>query len=462
MSSFYPLRNITAEYDGSGSNPALVHQAESEVKLSRAPIHQQVVNWLLMLPLLNMVAKGSLSFLSPPATAFNYQNAYLANTAPGIRPQVVINLLLLGTFALAGNRKVWRVLIENRLLLMSLVFAAVSVLWSEAPVLTLRMAVEVTLTTLFACYLNAKMSTERLMNLLMLLGLVAAGLSVILVIFKPQYGIFQGYAGGAWQGISTHKNTLGLSMAFLLTPVFFVKKPIAVKIGYAAPLFFLVVMSQSRGAWLETAGMLLFVAWLATFRRLNSKESLAFAMVTITVGIGVVVFGVTHSAMFAAFLGKDPTLTGRTVIYSAVLESIFKHPLLGYGFGAFWKFNPESLNIALSVNWINIGYAENGLLDLWLQVGAVGVGLVVLMFAKAIRQATKLIRSQYYTPRVGWFSSVIVLELLANVAGGWLMAGSAIDWLLTLVACLGLANEVRSINTSRRDTAMDLALSSEC
>jgi exopolysaccharide production protein ExoQ len=446
MSSFYPLRNITAEYDGRGCNPALVHQAESEVKLSRAPLHQQVVTWLLMLPLLNMVAKGSLSFLSPPATAFNYQNAYLANTAQGIRLPVVMEVVMLTTFALIGYRRIWRVLAENKIILLSLCFAAISALWSEAPIMTLRTTVDVTLTTLFACYLTAKMSTQRLMYLFMLLGTVAAVLSVLLALFLPRFGIFQGYSGGAWQGICIHKNTLGLSMAFLLTPVFFVKRPLLLRTGYAALLLFLVVMSQSRSAWLETAGMLLFIVWLASFRRLNSKESLLFAMVTIIVVIGVVVFGVTHSAMLAAILGKDPTLTGRTVIYSAVLESISKHPLLGYGFGAFWRFNPESLNIALRVNWINIGYAENGLLDLWLQIGAVGLGLVVFMFAKAIRQAARLIRSPYYTPRIGWFSTLILLELVTNIATGWLMAGDSLDWLLTLVACIGLAREVRNIN----------------
>jgi exopolysaccharide production protein ExoQ len=435
---------------------ALASKNESAVAFARdnvgslrdvavTPVYQQVVTWLLMLPLLNMVAKGSLSFLNPPATAFNYQNAYLANTAQGIRPQVVINLLLLGAFALAGNRKVWRVLMENRLILMSLAFAAISALWSDVPLLTLRMTLQVGLSTLFACYLSSLMSTERLMNLLMLLGLVAAGLSIILVVFKPQYGVFQGYAGGAWQGICSHKNTLGLSVAFLLTPVFFVKRSVTLKIGYAALLLFLIVMSQSRGAWLETTGMLLFVGWLATFRRLNSKESLGFIIITTAIVIGVVVFAVTHSATLATFLGKDPSLTGRTGIYSAVLESIFKHPLLGYGFGAFWKFNPEALNIALRVNWINIGYAENGLLDLWLQIGAVGAGLVILMFAKAIRQATRLIHSPYYTARIGWFSTIIFLEIVSNIASGWLMAGEALDWVLTLVACIGLVNGIRRV-----------------
>jgi exopolysaccharide production protein ExoQ len=441
---------VAVRYESDDNVAALAYRAESGIANAHAPVYQQVLTWLLMLPLLNMVAKGALSFLNPTATAFNYQNAYLAKTAQGIRLPVVINLLLLAGFAVAGNRKVRCALADNKVILLTLLFAGLSALWSADPMITLRMTIEVSLSTLFACYLSARMSTERLMSLLIILGVIAAFLSILLAVFLPQYGIFQGYGGGAWQGICIHKNTLGMSMAFLLTPIFFVKRPRALKIAYSALLLFLIAMSQSRSAWLETAGVLLFIAWLALFRRLRGKESLTLTLASVAMLIGIAVIGISHLAPIARMIGKDPTLTGRTGIYAAVLESIFKHPILGYGFGAFWKFNPESLNIAIRIGWINIGYAENGLLDLWLQVGAVGVGLVLIMFGRAVKQIAWLIRSPYYSPRIGWFSAVIVLELITNVGAGWLMAGETLDWALTLIACIGLAAEVRKINESKR------------
>ena len=83
------------------------------------------------------------------------------------------------------------------------------------------MCVEVGLCTLFACYLSARYTTERFMQLLIFMGVIAALLSIFFALALPSYGIFQGYAGGAWQGICKHKNALGVSMAFLLTPIFF-------------------------------------------------------------------------------------------------------------------------------------------------------------------------------------------------------------------------------------------------
>jgi exopolysaccharide production protein ExoQ len=426
-----------------------IKSAKGDCVQAPNPVRHYVVTWLLMLPLLNMVAKGALSFLSPIASASRYQNGYLLNTQQGVRLPVVINLLLLAGFALAGNREVWRALYRERLIVIGLLLAAASSLWSESPTITLRMSVELTLSTLFAVYLSSRMSTERLMRLLMLLGIVAAGLSVALALFVPRYGLFQGYGGGAWQGICTHKNALGLGMAFLLTPVFFLSLRPVYKISYFVLLLSIIVMSQSRGAWFETFGMFVFVAWLSLFRRLRPKERWLLVVVSFVVAAASIAIGVSYFAPITRMLGKDPTLTGRTGIYALVLESIMKQPFLGYGFAAFWGgLNRESINIGLSINWISIGYAENGFLEIWLQLGIVGLGLVLTMFGRAIKQGVQLIGSPFYNPRVGWFCTLIVLQLLTNVESGWLMVAHTIDWTLTLVAFIGLANEMSRMQSA--------------
>jgi len=423
--------------------PATMIQGLRSRLESVAPAHQQVISWLLILPLLNMVAKGSLSVLSPAATGFYYQNANLVRTSQGIRLPILLNLLALAVFALAGNRKIWRTLINNKLVLSTLLLAALSALWSEDRLLTLRMSAELALTTFFACYLITRMSVENLMNFLMLVGTIAALASAMLALFWPKYGIFQGYGGGAWQGICIQKNTLGLSMAFLLTPVFFVRKRITTKLAYSALILFMIAMSQSRGAWVETAGLLVFVSWLEIYRRFRSKESLLLILTSIAVLAAIAAVCLLNLPTLAIMLGKDPTLTGRTAIYSAVFHTILKHPFFGYGFGAFWGFTQESTNIGMGIGWSNIGYAENGVLELGLELGALGVALVVLLFVRAFLQSIRLMTSAQYNANIGWFSTVLVLEVLSNIDSGWLMTANQIDWLLTLIAVLGLAMEMK-------------------
>jgi O-antigen ligase len=365
---------------------------------------------------------------------------------------VILNLLILAGFGAVGFVKIKTVLLRNRLILLGLILTVVSALWSATPLLTLRMSVELILSTGFTCYLAARFQPERLMNLLLMFGLIAALFSIILVLFMPKYGLFHGYGSGAWQGICNHKNSLGIAMAFLLTPVFFVQKPFLLKACYSALLLFMVAMSQSRGAWLETLGTLAFVVWLFAFRKCQGKESVVLLMVTAAAVTVIVILGIWYLGPITRMLGKDPTLTGRTGIYTTVFDSILRSPILGYGYGAFWKFDPESFRIAIRLKWMNIGYAENGFLELALQLGIVGVLVVLAMFIKAIRQSIFLIRSGLYTPRIGWYLTIIVLDLLTNIDSGWLMVSHTLDWSLTMVACIGLANEVRRIQPQVKGT----------
>ena len=53
------------------------------------------------------------------------------------------------------------------------------------------------------------------------MGVASATLSITFAVALPSYGIFQGYAGGAWQGICPSKNALGISMGLSAHPGLF-------------------------------------------------------------------------------------------------------------------------------------------------------------------------------------------------------------------------------------------------
>jgi exopolysaccharide production protein ExoQ len=150
-----------------------------------------------------------------------------------------------------------------------------------------------------------------------------------------------------------------------------------------------------------------------------------------------------------AFFGKDPSMTGRAPIYVEVWRSILKRPLLGYGFGGFWyPGNFECQRIRLALRWPGIGYSESGLMELVLQIGFVGLGLVVAMIGKAVVQGIRLMRSPSYSPRVGWFLTILLLAALTNIEAGWLLTMDTLDWVLILVACIGLNAETNRVRTA--------------
>lgn len=444
--------NASSTWNVVGENPVESPSPASPPRrraghLADVPISQEVLTWLLFWPLLTLVAGHAVYFAGPAPTAEAYQNGAAMAGARGSHLHLYVYMLFLLGFVLAGHRRVWATVKNNLVVLAMLIVAACSAFWSVAPVITLQMTIQVGLCTLFACYISSRYTIERLMQLFVFMGVASALLSILFVIALPAYGVFQGYAGGAWQGITNQKNTLGLSMAFLLTPIFFMNSHSRNRrILYGALLLFLIYKSQSRGAWADTAGMLAFVAWLTLARRLRSNE-FAIVLLTSILAITVTVVSVVcFWPMIATAMGKDPTMTGRTGIYIEVWRTIVKHPVLGYGFGAFWSADsPEAHRIALAIGWPNIGYSESGTLEIALQIGFVGVSLIFYMIARAVKQGMGLLRSPYYSARVGWLLTVLFLALLNNLAAGWLMTADTLEWALILIACIGMNGEARRI-----------------
>jgi hypothetical protein len=68
---------------------------------------------------------------------------------------------------------------------------------------------------------------------------------------------------------------------------------------------------------------------------------------------------------------------------------------------------------------------------------------VLLMLGRAAIQGIRLLRSPYYSPRIGWFLTILFLAALSNINAGWLLVSDKLDWVLILIACIGLEIETR-------------------
>src|SRR5260370_31854078 len=107
------------------------------------------------------------------------------------------------------------------------------------------------------------------------------------------------------------------------------------------------------------------------------------------------------------------TLTGRTAIWVGITQSISKRPILGYGFYAFWQgLNGESANIILANHWV-FGYAHNGMLEILLQLGIVGLVAFLITFFRGTKDAWICFR---YGRSIGveWYTGILFLTLLYN------------------------------------------------
>jgi exopolysaccharide production protein ExoQ len=195
-----------------------------------------------------------------------------------------------------------------------------------------------------------------------------------------------------------------------------------------------IVMSGSRTGWIAAA---LAIALTFGFRALSQMASMdrIFILLALVAPLaaGVLIAG-TYSNQILALLDKDPTLTQRTIIWAQVIPSILKHPLLGYGYSAFWAgLNGESAQTILTTGWME-GQAQDGYLDVLLQLGVLGLVPTVLLFLRAFGKGAKLIERRLADRHVLMSIVLLLVVLIENVGESSLLLPLNLGWFYALIA----------------------------
>jgi exopolysaccharide production protein ExoQ len=373
-----------------------------------------------------------------------------------IRAQTSLMYLLSVACILPCIKPVWRQVQRNALIFSVLGWAILSVLWSDMPSTSafnsLRMAINLAL----VIYLFERYSANDIQKLIMLVGCIAAVGSVFLVFVLPQYGLQSRgvQALGAWEGIFGQKNLCGLEMLILLLPAFFVKLtgPYArmLRSSYIATVMVIIAMTHSAGAWVVGSLCIAFVVFLKFTVRMPGKDAAVLLIVLAGAGalVGVAAYSYYDTLMYA--LGKDPTMTGRTELWAGLTHLAMRHPVIGYGYTAFWQgiTKGPSRSLALQMGWLGLAGAENGVLEMWLELGIVGVLLYVAIFLRAVKDGLYCI-GRGASPAVLWYVSILFYVVATNIEGGLLLAPSDLACILPFVAFVGLRREARRMREMR-------------
>jgi O-antigen ligase len=331
---------------------------------------------------------------------------------------------------------------ENGVLVALPCFAILSTLWSSNPFETVHRGAFILLSTIFALYLSRRLTPEQHLQLFYYVGVCAAVLSLLCVATLPAYGIGP---DGACKGIFGHKNDLGVFMVFLASPALHLPKQRGlakvVRICFLLLTLVLIAFSQSRSGWLVAIAYAAFFFGSTLLRRFHrrSRSILLLASVVLTVTFGSFVY--ENYAAFLELIGKDATLSDRTEIWKAVMASILKKPLLGYGYGAFWQgLLGPSADVIISIHF-GIGHAHNGFLNVWLEMGAAGLALVVFVFVRAGRQCLRL---SDWSDSIRWYMGVLFLVLVSNFDESFLFNTNDLIWMLFILAAAQIASLYRS------------------
>ncbi len=319
------------------------------------------------------------------------------------------------------------------------IWACASKSWSIMPDDTARRAFALLMTTMFGFGLGAAFSGRRMVQIIAAGGMILAVGSLVVSIVLPRYGVEQITNPGCWRGLWDTKNALAAFMTIAALAAACAATFDNGRRGFWMAAFalcgFNLLMSRGKTS---LVCLVLGLALLAVFS--VARRGPASAVLTIwcsgvlSLAAGFSAF-VVPEAFFHA-IGKDPTLTGRTQIWAAVLGQVAQRPLTGFGFAAFWnKTSVPAMVVAKQTGWV-APEAHNGWLDLLAQVG--WVGLVLTAVGCVIGLVLAIAR--WSGRDDGWFSPIYLIVFLAmSLAESVLLSGNNLVWVVFIAALTQLA-----------------------
>ncbi len=317
--------------------------------------------------------------------------------------------------------------------------AIFSFIWSDFPAITLFDTRDILMMTSFSLYFAIRFNQKEQVQIIAFTLLIGGILSTIIALGLPGVGVHGAQTGmeteshpGAWKGVYGHKNTLGSMMVLSGLTFFTLPKENSNIYKWSGLVFSLILMllSTSKTSLVLSFILILIIVFYKKYRW-RGKISVIFIDIGIlTLGcIAVLVF--TYWVELLTSLGRDATLTGRIPLWGAVINRLIDRPLLGYGRSAFWT--PQSgyaieVSRAIGTSWIP-PHAHNGLLDLALDVGLIGVSLFVITYFTTFFQVLK---RGYATknPQELWLLAYLAFLTMNNVTESYLLRQSNLYWVL--------------------------------
>jgi exopolysaccharide production protein ExoQ len=301
------------------------------------------------------------------------------------------------------------------------IYTLISIVWSDFPLIAAKRWIKIfSHPIMVLIVLTDPAPVAAVAWVLKRVAYVLVPLSICFIKFFPQYG--RGYdlwTGEAFNsGVATNKNELGclclifgifffwsLLQAFKLNNASVRRKEIIFNSAFFVLNGWLLMQASSATSW---ATMLLGMAviWLVGLPFVDKRNVGMYVIGAVLVFAALEpIFGIYATVVKG--LGRNLTLTDRTDVWKAVLK-LQNDPILGTGFESFW------LGSRLETLWAQFFWhplqAHNGYIETYLNLGWVGVGLLVGQFIGTFQKIQRELvrRFDFGRLRLGFLLAIIL------------------------------------------------------
>jgi O-antigen ligase len=363
----------------------------------------------------------------------------------------VLSLLIIFALLILYRRKIeWPLILkDNFWLILLFLYLGSSVLWSDFPFVSFKRwmrlcgAIPIALVVL-----SERSPFKALESTFRRCAYVLIPFSLLLIKYFPDFGVEYSREGTKmWVGVGSQKNSLGVICAlsaFLIVWTFLrdrragaLLKPRSQALSEGLVLVIgLYLLIGFRGVYPATAiGFLIVgVASLVLLYEMkrNVRHMATFLVLVVVVGLLCLAFGDSLVPTVTSAFNRNESFTGRSDIWREVLDVASRNPLLGVGYGGYWGLQDEKIYSTLGVREAHSGY-----LDVYLEVGIVGIMLLVAFLLAHHRRALRELNHAYDWGLFG--ICVLMMTLIHNFTESNFLRTSNYFWNVTVFLTIVLS-----------------------
>lgn len=294
-------------------------------------------------------------------------------------------LLTMASCLVLFYRHVFALFLQYKLLTALILVHFASVITSIEPMESLTYSIRIAILVAFFGISAMILKPEKYFNILIGFFVIAGIANLLYVLGIPQYGIMSGMHEGAWRGLFSHKNQFGYFCAYGLILCFNLLPRSFLFYG-AIGILYLVLLgkSQSGGAIATAAAGLIISSALIYSQRIHWNFKALTLFTSAAIIIAAMPFYGILSEWLLTLLGKDSTLTNRTIVWDLYLAEFWKSPALGLGANAYLFNDAFTARIEAGLSAGDQVSPHNGYLATLIQVGIIGLAIYCLVSGRII------------------------------------------------------------------------------
>jgi exopolysaccharide production protein ExoQ len=337
----------------------------------------------------------------------------------------LLSVAAIGVLVLRQNKT--RVLLAaNWPIMLYFLYCLISVTWSYHPDIALKRWIKATGDlSMGLVVITDGQPVVALRRAISRMGFVLLPTSLLLIKYYPELG--RGYTPDGVPcnlGVTTNKNILGVvllvvSLGTLWNVITILRAKgqadrrrhllaQGVLLAFGITLLHMAQSATSIACFALGGGLIL----ATNVRGIRGRPARIQALCSVLVIAGLFMFFLTGQTDVANALGRQSNLSGRTEIWAALIPSV-PNSLVGAGFESYW-ISPSVETVwrtLSSQGWYSpetlVTEAHNGYIEIFLNLGWVGVGLISFILLSGYRRAVAAVR---LNPSIGGLTLAYIIS----------------------------------------------------